>query len=82
MSGPSQLILGPFQGRPACQSIAFGRGVCGAAAVGKKIVRVQDVREWEGHIACDDSSRSEIVVPIVVNGKVSQLRNSKVFNWA
>ncbi|KAL6715666.1 hypothetical protein ACLMJK_006627 [Lecanora helva] len=62
------LILGPFQGRPACQSIAFGKGVCGTAAKEKKVVRVDDVREFEGHIACDGGTRSEIVVPIFSTG--------------
>ncbi|KAM0805603.1 GAF domain-like protein [Usnea florida] len=62
---PSSLILGPFHGRPACQSIAIGRGVCGAAAASKKVVRVEDVREFPGHIACDGESRSEIVVPVL-----------------
>ena len=65
-----RLILGPFHGRPACQTIAFGRGVCGTAAAEEKVVRVHDVREFPGHIACDGESRSEIVVPITVDGKV------------
>lgn len=65
-----QLILGPFHGKPACQTIAFGRGVCGTAAKGKRTVRADDVREFTGHIACDDGSRSEIVVPIVVEERV------------
>ncbi|CAD6582085.1 MAG: hypothetical protein ASARMPREDX12_000752 [Alectoria sarmentosa] len=71
-SQPSNLILGPFHGRPACQSIAFGRGVCGAAAAQRRIVRVQDVHQFPGHIACDGDSRSEIVVPILAqDGEVS-----------
>ncbi|OJJ58164.1 hypothetical protein ASPSYDRAFT_179417 [Aspergillus sydowii CBS 593.65] len=61
------LWLGPFQGRPACQEIRFGRGVCGAAAEKRETVVVPDVLEFPGHIACDASSRSEIVVPILVN---------------
>jgi L-methionine (R)-S-oxide reductase len=58
------LLLGPFQGRVACQSIAIGSGVCGKAAKSGKTVIVDDVLNWEGHIACDSESRSEIVVPI------------------
>lgn len=68
---PSQLILAPFQGKPACQMIALGRGVCGSAAVEKKVLCVRDVTKFAGHIACDDDTRSEIVVPIVVGEKVS-----------
>ncbi|KAI5284029.1 hypothetical protein KEM54_001637 [Ascosphaera aggregata] len=64
------LILGPFQGKPACQSIAFGRGVCGAAAETKKTTLVKDVNIFPGHIACDGESKSEIVVPIVVDDEV------------
>lgn len=66
----TQLLLGPFQGKVACQSIAFGRGVCGAAAKTKTTQLVPDVEEFPGHIACDGDSRSEIVVPIVLEGKV------------
>ena len=69
-STPSQLILGPFQGKVACQTIAFGKGVCGAAAQTQKTQLVPDVEEFPGHIACDGDSKSEIVVPIVDNGKV------------
>lgn len=65
------LILGPFQGKVACQSIAFGRGVCGTAAADSRTVRVADVDNWPGHIACDAESKSEIVVPIVKQGVVS-----------
>ncbi|KAG7288663.1 hypothetical protein NEMBOFW57_005017 [Staphylotrichum longicolle] len=61
-----QLILGPFQGKVACQTIAFGRGVCGAAAATAQTQLVADVDAFPGHIACDGASRSEIVVPIVV----------------
>ncbi|KAL3460795.1 GAF domain-like protein [Aspergillus heterothallicus] len=63
------LWLGPFQGRPACQEIRFGRGVCGAAAEKRETVVVPDVFEFPGHIACDASSRSEIVVPILHKGE-------------
>ena len=66
---PGQLILGPFHGRPACQSIRLGKGVCGTAAAEGRIVRVGNVEEWPGHIACDAESRSEIVVPIFSHGQ-------------
>ncbi|KAE8353228.1 GAF domain-like protein [Aspergillus coremiiformis] len=66
---PHILWLGPFQGRPACQEIRFGRGVCGAAALKRETVVVGDVFAFPGHIACDASSRSEIVVPILVGGE-------------
>lgn len=65
-----QLILGPFQGKVACQTIAFGKGVCGAAAASQKTQLVPDVEEFPGHIACDGDSKSEIVVPIAKDGKV------------
>ncbi|KAK4122381.1 GAF domain-like protein [Parathielavia appendiculata] len=64
-----QLILGPFQGKVACQTIAFGRGVCGTAASTQQTQLVPDVDAFPGHIACDGASRSEIVVPIAVAGK-------------
>ncbi|KAB8072761.1 GAF domain nucleotide-binding protein [Aspergillus leporis] len=63
------LVLGPFQGRPACQEIRFGRGVCGTAAQKGETVVVPDVHAFPGHIACDASSRSEIVVPILSGGE-------------
>lgn len=63
-----QLILGPFQGKVACQTIAFGRGVCGAAASRLETQLVADVDAFPGHIACDGDSRSEIVVPILAEG--------------
>lgn len=63
-----QLILGPFQGKVACQTIAFGRGVCGSAAAACETRLVDDVDAFPGHIACDGDSRSEIVVPIVAAG--------------
>lgn len=59
-----QLILGPFLGKVACQTIAFGRGVCGTVAASGETAVVKDVEEWPGHIACDGDSRSEVVVPI------------------
>ena len=64
------LVLGPFQGRPACTRIALGRGVCGAAAAARQTVLVENVHEFPGHIACDGASNSEIVVPLLKNGSV------------
>lgn len=72
-SPTNQLILGPFQGKVACQTIRFGRGVCGTAASTKTTQLVADVEEFPGHIACDAESASEIVVPILQDGKVSFL---------
>jgi GAF domain-containing protein len=63
-----ELVLGPFQGRPACIRIPFGKGVCGAAAATLAPQLVEDVHSFPGHIACDAASRSELVVPIVVDG--------------
>ncbi|WP_010678440.1 GAF domain-containing protein [Bacillus timonensis] len=65
-----ELILGPFQGLPACVRIPMGRGVCGTAAQNVKTERVADVHLFPGHIACDSASQSEIVVPIMKNGEV------------
>lgn len=64
-----QLILAPFQGQVACQTILFGRGVCGTAALSQTTQLVPDVRLFPGHIACDARSLSEIVVPVVVAGR-------------
>ena len=60
-----ELVLGPFQGQPACVRIVIGKGVCGTAAKTRTTLRVSDVTKFDGHIACDSNSRSEIVVPIV-----------------
>ena len=65
-----ELVLGPFQGRPACIRIPFGTGVCGAAAATQQVQRVEDVHAFPGHIACDAASVSELVVPIVRDGKM------------
>ena len=65
-----KLVLGPFQGKPACIEIPLGKGVCGTAAVKKETVLVEDVHQFPGHIACDSASNSEIVVPIFENGAV------------
>ena len=64
------LVLGPFQGKPACIEIPMGRGVCGTAAAEQKTQLVPDVHQFPGHIACDSASNSEIVVPIFKDGKV------------
>ena len=65
-----ELVLGPFQGKPACVRIPFGKGVCGTAAAQQKTLIVQDVDRFPGHIACDNASRSEIVVPLLNWGRV------------
>jgi L-methionine (R)-S-oxide reductase len=65
-----ELVLGPFQGKPACSRLPFGKGVCGTAAAKRKTVVVPDVTRFSGHIACDIASRSEIVVPLLNWGKV------------
>lgn len=64
------LVLGPFQGKPACIRIPVGRGVCGAAAERRQSVLVEDVHAFPGHIACDAASRSELVVPLMRDGRV------------
>jgi L-methionine (R)-S-oxide reductase len=64
------LMVGPFQGKPACASIEMGIGVCGTAAVSRVPMRVADVETFEGHIACDADARSELVVPLVKNGEL------------
>ena len=65
----NQLVLGPFQGNVACVRIDLDKGVCGAAFTTNTIQRIADVHQFEGHIACDTASQSEIVLPINVNGK-------------
>lgn len=64
------LVLGPFQGKPACIEIPVGRGVCGTAVAEGKTQLVRDVHQFPGHIACDSASNSEIVVPICVEGRI------------
>ena len=66
----NKLVLGPFQGKPACIEIPLGRGVCGTAAFEDRVVAVDDVHDFPGHIACDPDSRSELVVPLHKDGKV------------
>lgn len=65
-----ELVLGPFQGRPACIRMTFDQGVCGAAAKTRQVQRVEDVNAFPGHIACDSASKSEIVVPLIRDGEV------------
>lgn len=65
-----ELVLGPFQGKVACVRIAKGKGVCGAAVQRRASVLVEDVHAFSGHIACDSASRSELVVPLIVGGRV------------
>ncbi len=66
-----QLVLGPFQGKPACVRIPVGRGVCGTAVATNTVQRIYDVHQFEGHIACDAASNSEIVVPFSINGEIA-----------
>jgi L-methionine (R)-S-oxide reductase len=66
----AELVLGPFQGRPACVRIALGRGVCGTAAERRATLVVPDVHAFPGHIACDTASRSEVVVPLITDGQL------------
>ncbi|WP_395682988.1 GAF domain-containing protein [Inquilinus sp.] len=70
LRGEEELVLGPFQGKPACIRIPLGRGVCGTAAERRESVLVEDVHAFPGHIACDAASRSELVVPLLRDGKV------------
>ena len=65
-----ELVLGPFQGLPACVRIPLGKGVCGTAASKQETLRIEDVHAFPGHIACDAASQSEIVVPMIKDGQV------------
>lgn len=65
-----ELVLGPFWGKPACTHIEIGKGVCGTAAATRQVQIVKDVNKFEGHIACDSASRSEIVIPIIKEGEL------------
>jgi GAF domain-containing protein len=71
LRGNQELVLGPFQGNPACSRIAFGRGVCGAAVAARQTMRVADVHAFADHIACDTASRSELVVPVFFGGEIA-----------
>jgi L-methionine (R)-S-oxide reductase len=66
----AELVVGPFQGKPACVRIAVGRGVCGAAAARRETIVVPDVNAFPGHIACDAASQSEVVVPLIVGERL------------
>jgi L-methionine (R)-S-oxide reductase len=66
----NELVLGPFQGKVACIRIPLGKGVCGTSALTGKVQRIADVHQFDGHIACDASSNSELVVPVTIAGKV------------
>ena len=65
-----ELVLGPFQGQVACVRIPFSKGVCGAAAATRQTQRVEDVHAFPGHIACDSASNSELVIPLVKDGRL------------
>src|SRR5262245_50269236 len=65
-----ELVVGPFQGKPACVRIALGKGVCGTSAAERRTVVVPDVHAFPGHIACDAASRSEIVIPLIARGEL------------
>lgn len=66
----NELLLGPFQGLPACTQIEIGKGVCGTSVNENRTIRVQDVHSFPGHIACDGNSNSEIVIPVFLNDKI------------
>jgi GAF domain-containing protein len=66
----NQLVVGPFQGKPACVRIALGEGVCGTAASRRETIIVDNVNDFPGHIACDSASKSEVVVPVVKDGQL------------
>lgn len=70
MDTNGELVLGPFQGLPACVRIKVGKGVCGTSALKRETVRVEDVHQFPGHIPCDAASRSEIVIPLLKNGEL------------
>ena len=70
LKSPNELVLGPFQGKPACLRIPVGKGVCGTAVASGQTQRVADVHAFAGHIACDGASNSEIVLPIFAQGRV------------
>lgn len=70
MAEKNELVLGPFQGKPACARIRFGKGVCGTAAAERRTVVVEDVSKFSGHIVCDPESRSEIAVPLLNWGRL------------
>lgn len=78
----NQLVLGPFQGKPACTTISLKRGVCGKCASTRKTIIVENVHLFEGHIACDEQTNSEIVLPVLINDRLYGVLDidSKSFN--
>ena len=76
-----KLCLGPFQGNVACTIIPFGKGVCGTSALKKETIIVSDVEKFPGHIACDSGSKSEIVVPIILDGNVAGVLDLDSYNY-
>ena len=70
LQAPDELVVGPFQGKPACGRIAVGEGVCGTAVAQSRTILVDDVHQFPGHIACDAASRSELVVPLMRDGAI------------
>jgi GAF domain-containing protein len=70
LNSPAELVVGPFQGKPACVRIAVGRGVCGSAVAERRSIVVEDVTAVDNHIFCDPDSRSELVVPLIRDGKI------------
>jgi GAF domain-containing protein len=70
MDSPEELVLGPFQGKVACIRIPIGKGVCGTCVSSGEVQRVNDVHQFDGHIACDASSNAELVLPVHVAGKI------------
>ncbi|WP_163971661.1 GAF domain-containing protein [Oceanobacillus halotolerans] len=66
----NELVLGPFQGLPACIRIPYGKGVCGTAIKEQRTQRIKDVHQFPGHIACDSASNSEIVIPLIINNEI------------
>lgn len=77
-----RLILGPFQGKVACSFIEIGKGVCGTSAKERKTIVVEDVDKFPGHIACDEGSRSEIVVPIFIDNKLIGVLDIDSYNYS
>jgi len=76
-----ELVLGPFQGKPACVRIAMGKGVCGTAAARRETVLVEDVHAFPGHIACDSASNSEIVIPLLRGAELLGVRDLDSPKW-
>lgn len=78
----SRLILGPFQGKVACSFIEIGKGVCGTSFQERKTILVEDVNKFPGHIACDENSRSEIVVPIFIDNQIIGVLDIDSYNYS